>query len=81
MSEEYYVVYRKICEDKVFIARVLELLFMFFDEWMKSEYFFEVIRIWVIFIVIRTCISKEWNFDVRVLGSIIVKIFKLFNSV
>lgn len=33
MSEEYHAVYRKICEDKVLIARAPELLSMLFDEW------------------------------------------------
>lgn len=32
MSEEYHAVYRKICEDKVLIARAPELLSMLFDE-------------------------------------------------
>lgn len=31
-SEEYHSVYRKICEDKVLIARAPELLTMLFDE-------------------------------------------------
>lgn len=33
ISEEYHAVYRKICEDKVLIARAPELLSMLFDEW------------------------------------------------
>lgn len=32
ISEEYHAVYRKICEDKVLIARAPELLSMLFDE-------------------------------------------------
>ncbi|XP_061178988.1 vitamin D3 receptor-like [Saccostrea echinata] len=32
ISEEYHAVYRKICEDKVLIARAPELLAMLFDE-------------------------------------------------
>lgn len=41
MSEEYHAVYRKICEDKVLIARAPELLSMLFDDWMRSEPLYE----------------------------------------